>query len=71
MAKRGSAMQAPGTLPGDPARGEALLFRAACAAHRERTTLGTFGAASEGRRIDPADLPPEELTRLLGEKPRP
>jgi hypothetical protein len=43
-----------------------LWFEAAKAAHRERTSLGTFGAASEGRRIDPADLSADELARLLG-----
>lgn len=68
MSKR--TARAPGAMPGDPTRGEGLWFQAAVAAHRERTQLGTFGAASEGRRIDPASLSEEDRARLLGAAPR-
>lgn len=68
MGKKGSTMRAPGTMAGDPTRGDGLLFRAAVAAHRERTTLGTFGAESEGRRVDPAELSADEIARLLGKE---
>ncbi|MFW5642269.1 MAG: hypothetical protein ACOCY0_05840 [Roseicyclus sp.] len=55
-------------MPGDPTKGDGLWFEAAKAAHRERQRLGTFGAASEGRRIDPAELSADELARYLGKE---
>ena len=54
MRGAGKTAHAPGARPGDPERGDGLWFEAAKRAHGERTRLGTFGAASECRRLDPA-----------------